>query len=39
MAEIERHGIFSVSYRLMLEGKPRYVQLRAAIVEEKKVPV
>ena len=38
MAEIRRHGIFSVSYRLMLEGKPRYAQLRAAIVEEKEGP-
>ena len=38
LAEIERHGIFSVSYRLMLEGKPHYVQLRAAIVEEKEGP-
>ena len=38
LAEIERHGIFSVSYRLMLDGKPRYVQLRAAIVEEKEGP-
>ncbi|MBP5291777.1 MAG: transporter substrate-binding domain-containing protein [Lachnospiraceae bacterium] len=35
MAEIERHGIFSLSYRLMMDGKPRYVQLRAALVEEK----
>ena len=38
LAEIERHGLFTVSYRLMLEGKPRYVQLRAAIVEEKEGP-
>jgi diguanylate cyclase (GGDEF)-like protein len=38
MAEIERHGVFSVSYRLMLHGKPRYVQLRAAIVAEKEGP-
>ena len=38
LAEIERHGVFSVSYRLMLEGKPHYVQLRAAIVEEKEGP-
>ena len=38
LAEIERHGIFSVGYRLMLEGKPRYVQLRAAIVGEKEGP-
>ncbi len=35
LAEIERHGIFSVSYRLMLNGKPRHVQLRAALIEEK----
>ena len=35
LAEIKRHGIFSISYRLMLEGKPRYVQLRAAVVREK----
>ena len=38
LAEIERHGVFSVSYRLLLEGKPHYVQLRAAIVEEKEGP-
>ena len=38
MAEIKRHGIFSVGYRLMLEGKPRYVQLRAAIIEEREGP-
>ena len=28
MAEIGQYGIFTVSYRLMLEGKPTYVQLR-----------
>ena len=38
MAEIESHGVFSVSYRLMLNGRPRHVQLRAAIVEEKEGP-
>ena len=38
MEEIYRHGIFSVGYRLMLRGTPRYVQLRAAIVEEKEGP-
>ena len=38
MEEIDRHGIFSVGYRLMLRGTPRYVQLRAAIVEEKEGP-
>ena len=35
MAEIERHGIFSLTYRRMTDGVPRYVQLRAAEVEEK----
>ena len=35
MAEIERHGIFTLSYRIMLEGKPLYVQLKAAMVQEK----
>lgn len=34
-AEIERHGIFTLSYRVMMEGSPLYVQLKAAIVEEK----
>ena len=33
--EIGRHGIFTVSYRLMISGKPRYVRLKAALVEEK----
>ncbi len=35
MAEIARYGIFTVSYRLMMDGEPRYVQLKAAMVEEK----
>lgn len=35
LAEIERHGIFSLSYRLMVNGTPRYMQMRAAIVDEK----
>ena len=30
MAEIERHGLFSLSYRLMMNGRPCYVQLKAA---------
>lgn len=34
-AEIERHGIFTLSYRLMMEGKARYVRLKAVMVEEK----
>ena len=35
MAEIKRRGIFTVSYRLLQEGQPLYVQLKAAMVEEK----
>jgi diguanylate cyclase (GGDEF)-like protein len=35
LAEIERHGLFSLSYRIMVGGKPCYAQLRAAMVEEK----
>lgn len=35
LAEVERHGIFTLSYRLLIDGKPRYVQLKAAMVEEK----
>ncbi len=35
MAEIERRGMFTVSYRLMMKGQPRYFQMKAVIVEEK----
>ena len=38
MSEIGQHGIFSLTYRLMMEEKPRYVQLKAAIVEESEGP-
>ncbi|MBR6220451.1 MAG: hypothetical protein IKQ80_07805, partial [Clostridia bacterium] len=34
-SEIERHGLFTLSYRLMMNGRPLYVQLKAALVEEK----
>ena len=34
MAEIGRSGIFSLTYRLLLDGKPGYVQLKAAMVQE-----
>lgn len=34
MAEIERRGIFTVSYRLIKDSQPLYVQLKAAMVEE-----
>ena len=34
MEEVENNGIFTLTYRMMLEGEPRYVQLKAGIVEE-----
>lgn len=34
MAEIGRRSIFTVSYRMMIEGSALYVQLKAAMVEE-----
>lgn len=33
--EIERSGIFTLTYRLMVNGVPRYVQLRATMVKER----
>ena len=38
MAEVNRSGIFSLGYRLMMEGKPMHVQMKAAMVEEKDGP-
>ena len=35
LSEIERHGLFTLSYRMMMNGRPFYVQLKAALVEEK----
>ena len=35
LSEVERNGIFTLSYRLMIDGRPRYVQLKASMVEEK----
>ena len=34
LAEIERSGLFSLTYRLNLDGKPNYVQLKAVMVRE-----
>ncbi len=34
MAEIGRRGIFVLSYRLMKDGVPIYVQIKAALLEE-----
>ena len=38
LTEVKQNGIFTLSYRLMMEGEPRYVQLKAAMVEEKEGP-
>ena len=38
LKEIERSGIFTFGYRLMMEGRPLHVQMKAAMVEEKEGP-
>ncbi len=35
LAEIRRSGIFTMVYRVTMDGKPVYVQFKAAVVEEK----
>ena len=35
LTEVEQNGLFTLSYRLKTDGEPRYVQLKAAMVEEK----
>ena len=35
LSEIEQNGIFALTYRLLVGGKPLYVQLKAAMVDEK----
>ncbi len=35
LSEIERSGIYTLTYRLMIGGNPTYVQLKAAMVQEK----
>jgi diguanylate cyclase (GGDEF)-like protein len=35
ISEIENHGFFTISYRLMFNGRPTYVQLKGAKVQEK----
>ena len=34
LGEVEKNGIFTLSYRIMLNGEPRYVQLKAVMVDE-----
>ena len=38
LSEVEQNGIFTLGYRFMMEGKPTYVQMKAAMVEEKEGP-
>ena len=38
MAEIARSGIFTLGYRIMMDGKPLHVHLKAAMVNEKEGP-
>ena len=38
MAAIERSGIFTLRYRLILNGEPNYVKLNAAMVQEQEGP-
>ncbi|MBR0412019.1 MAG: amino acid permease [Eubacterium sp.] len=35
LSEVEKNGIYSLTYRLHVNGKPLYVQLKAAMVDEK----
>ena len=35
LAEVERSGIFTLGYRIMMEGRWMYVQMKAAMAEEK----
>ena len=34
LSEIERSGLFILDYRIIMEGAPRHVRLRAAVVKE-----
>ena len=38
MAHIEHSGIFTWGYRIMMDGKPRHIQMKAAMVEESEGP-
>lgn len=38
MAEVKRTGIFTLGYRLMMDGKPVHIQMKAAMVEEQEGP-
>ena len=34
LEEIETNGVFSMTYRIMMDNEPNYVQIKAAMVEE-----
>ncbi|MCR4908031.1 MAG: GGDEF domain-containing protein [Lachnospiraceae bacterium] len=36
LSEVEQSGIFAISYRFVMNGRPTYVRLKAAMVEEEK---
>ena len=38
LSEIAQNSIFTLGYRIMMDGKPRHIQLKAAMVEEKEGP-
>ena len=38
LAEVERSGFYTLSYRIVVTGRSRYVQVRAAMVEEQEGP-
>ncbi|MBR6221173.1 MAG: EAL domain-containing protein [Clostridia bacterium] len=38
MEEIEQRGVYSLKYRMVLEGEPTYVEVRAALVLEQDRP-
>ena len=38
MREVDQNGLYTLSYRLKTDGDPRYVQLKAAMVEEQDGP-
>ena len=39
LEEIAKAGYFSMRYRMMMDGKPRYMSLRAVLVEEQEGPL
>ena len=39
LSRLEKEGVYAFQYRLMLDGTPRYVSLKAALVEEQDGPV